>query len=100
VSGLAGGLINAGTGALVVTRAPEAVRGRVLSALNGSSRAFSVLALLLGGVAGATAGIRTTYVGCGLLCVLTGLLLAAGLRRGRRQALSSANDSAQDAVYH
>jgi MFS family permease len=100
VSGLAGGLINAGTGALVVTRAQEAVRGRVLSALNGSCRAFSVLALLLGGVAGATAGTRTTYVGCGLLCVLTGLLLAAGLRRGRRQALSSANDSAPDAVCH
>jgi hypothetical protein len=32
--------------------------------------------------------------------MLTGLLLAAGLRRGRRQAVPATNDSVPEVLYH
>jgi MFS family permease len=41
VCGVAVGLLNAATGALVVSRTPEQVRGRVLAGLNGSGRALA-----------------------------------------------------------
>lgn len=36
--GVAGGLLNACAGALIVTRSPEAARGRILAALTPASR--------------------------------------------------------------
>ena len=50
--GVANGALNTSTGTLVFTRVPDAVRGRVGAALNGVSRACSIVALALGGLAG------------------------------------------------
>jgi MFS family permease len=66
--GVASGMLNAATSALVVTRSAERVRGRVIAALNGTVRSFSIMALLLGGAAGALLGPRATFVTCGVAC--------------------------------
>ncbi|MEU4190647.1 MFS transporter [Kribbella sp. NPDC026611] len=68
------GMVNAGSSSLVVTRSVEAVRGRVIAALNGTVRSFSILALLLGGAAGALLGPRGTFVTCGVACVVAAAL--------------------------
>jgi MFS family permease len=68
--GAGSGLLNAAANALVVTRSAEQVRGRVIAALNGTVRSFSILALLLGGAAGALLGPRGTFVTCGLACAV------------------------------
>jgi MFS family permease len=103
VCGLAVGLLNAATGALVITRAPEQVRGRVLAGLNGSYRAFSVAALVLGGVAGHRLGARGTFVLAGAAClVVTGLLMPA-VKRARPASPSgvpAGNDSAPMVPTH
>lgn len=62
VAGVAGGALNALIGVMLVTRPPEHLRGRVLAAVSGISRGFSVVAMVLGGVAGQYLGARMTFV--------------------------------------
>jgi MFS family permease len=68
--GLGSGLLNAATSSLVVTRSAGHVRGRVIAALNGTVRSFSILALMLGGLVGALLGPRGTFVVCGVACAI------------------------------
>jgi len=67
------GLCNAvGSGAvgpLFLLRTPEPLRGRVLATLNGMFSSASIVALFLGGLAGAWLGPRTTFLVAGLLAV-------------------------------
>lgn len=70
VMGAGGGLLNAATSTLIVTRVAEAVRGRVIAALSGTVRACSLVALPLGGVLGGLLGPRMTFVACGIACVV------------------------------
>jgi MFS family permease len=103
VCGLAAGLLNAVTGALVVTRTPEQVRGRVLAGLNGSARAFSVGALVVGGAAGHWLGARGTYLLAGVGCVVVSALLVPAAGRARTAVPSGApagNDSARMVPTH
>ena len=80
-AGVAGGALNALISTLIVTRTPEHLRGRVLATLSGWARGCSVLAMVLGGLAGQLLGARMTYVVCGLLSVVVaGLVFRA--RRG------------------
>ncbi|TDW17428.1 MFS transporter [Kribbella kalugense] len=90
--GFGSGLLNAATSALVVTRSAEHVRGRVLAALNGTVRSFSILALLLGGAAGALLGPRGTFVTCGLACVVAAAVAGVLVVRTK--------DSELEAVSH
>lgn len=70
VCGFGGGMLNAGTSTLVVTRSAEAVRGRVNAVLMGTVRGCSLVALLLGGLLGAVLGARSTFVACGVACAV------------------------------
>lgn len=79
-AGLAAGAFTSLIGTLVVTRPPDHIRGRVLATLNGTGSGFSVLAMVLGGLAGQILGARATFVVCGLL----GVLAAVVVYRSRR----------------
>lgn len=76
--GVANGILNTNTSTLLITRTPEASRGQVIAAAMGASRAFSLTALALGGLAGATLGPRTTFIaaGAGALAVTAALAWA------------------------
>lgn len=78
VLGVANGLLNTSATSLLVLRTPEAVRGQVIAAASGTSRACSICALVLGGVLGTLVGPRTTFVaaGCAAL-VVCGVLTRA-----------------------
>ena len=71
---------NAAIGPLYVLRPADADRGKVLAAINGVSRAGSVVALGLGGLVGGWLGPRPTFVG-GAACAL---VVVAGLARRLR----------------
>jgi MFS family permease len=88
--GLAGGVINALIGTLVITRSPEHVRGRVLATVTGTVRGFSVLAMVLGGLGGQFIGARLTFVVCGVL----GMLAAVVVLRSRRGLVAAAAEHA------
>ena len=75
VVGVAGGGLNALLGALLVTRSPDHVRGRVLATLSGTTRGFAVVAMVLGGVSGQLVGARATFVICGALAGLVALVV-------------------------
>ncbi|MDQ6873630.1 MAG: MFS transporter, partial [Actinomycetota bacterium] len=60
--GVANGILNTNTSTLLLTRTPEASRGQVIAAVMGASRACSLAALALGGLAGATLGPRATFI--------------------------------------
>jgi MFS family permease len=96
-SGIGGGMLNAATSTLVVTRSPDSLRGRVVAALSGTARACSLVALLLGGLVGSLLGPRATYVVAGglavLAAVITGVLLA-------RRDVVRTKDSLEEAVSH
>jgi MFS family permease len=94
--GVGSGMLNAATGALVVTRSAEAVRGRVIAALNGTVRSFSILAMLLGGLAGALLGPRGTFVTCGVACAVAAAVVGALVTRSQAGTM----DSELEAVSH
>jgi MFS family permease len=75
VVGVAGGALNALLATVLVTRTPDHVRGQVLAALSGTSRGFSVLAMVLGGLSGQLLGARPTFVICGALSVFVSLIV-------------------------
>lgn len=79
--GIFHGGANAAIGPLYVLRPPEADRGKVLAAINGVSRAGSILALGLGGLVGGWVGARMTFVG-GAACALVVVAALAMLLRG------------------
>ncbi|TCC41143.1 MFS transporter [Kribbella speibonae] len=94
--GVGSGMLNAAANALVVTRSAEAVRGRVIAALNGTVRSFSILAMLLGGLAGALLGPRGTFVTCGAACVAAAVVLGALVTRSKDES----KDSELEALSH
>lgn len=79
--GIFNGGANAAVGPLYVLRPPEADRGKVLAAINGVSRAGTVVALGLGGLVGGWLGPRATFVG-GAVCALVVVAALAWLLRG------------------
>ncbi len=66
------------SGRPALTRPPEHLRGRVLAAITGTSRGFSVIAMVLGGMAGQYVGARTTFVVCGLVSVAVSVVVLRG----------------------
>lgn len=83
--GIAVGAVNAAIGAILVTRPPEHLRGRVVATLNGGLRGASVLAMTVGGVAGSVLGPRQTFIVAGVMTVAV-----AGLVLRSRRALDVA----------
>ena len=67
--------------ALLVTGIPDAHRGRVLTLVNGLSRACTALALLLGGVLATTVGARAADVIVGVAGLAVAIGAATALRR-------------------
>jgi MFS family permease len=96
--GIASGLLNAAVSMLMVTRSAEHVRGRVIAALSGTVRSFSLLALLLGGAAGTLLGARGTFVGFGCLAALAAAVTSVLVLRTLRRP--AAHDSVVEAVSH
>lgn len=76
VLGVANGVLNTSTSTLLIVRVPEASRGQVIAALMGASRAFSLGALALGGLAAGTVGPRATFVVSGALALAVTVVLA------------------------
>lgn len=85
-AGVAAGALSALISTMIVTRPPEHVRGRVLATLNGTARGLSVVAMVLGGMAGQLLGARATFVACGALGVVTAFIVL----RSRRGLVESA----------
>jgi MFS family permease len=98
VCGIAGGALNALIGTLVITRTPEQLRGRVLARLGGTARGFSVLAMVLGGLGGQFLGARPTFVICGALGVLAGMVVLRARRGLLTPASAPAGESAAPAL--
>ncbi|GAB2554778.1 MFS transporter [Kribbella endophytica] len=92
VVGAGGGLLNAASSTLIVTRTAEEVRGRAIAALGGTARACSLVALPLGGLLAAVLGTRTTFVVCGIACGAAAALAAVLVVR--------TNDSVPEVVSH
>jgi MFS family permease len=70
--GFGNGLLNVAVGALLLTRTPEAIRGRVSAAVNGAANAAALGALALGGAFAALLAPRTIFLiagAGGALCV-------------------------------
>ncbi|MEI8407545.1 MULTISPECIES: MFS transporter [unclassified Kribbella] len=95
--GFGSGLLNAAVSTLIVTRSAESVRGRVVAALNGTVRACSLFALVLGGFLGALLGTRMTFVACGAACVVAAVLVAVPMLRVKGL---ETKDSAQEVLSH
>jgi MFS family permease len=81
VLGVANGFLNTDVSTLLLSRTPEAVRGRVLASVNALVRSSTLGAMVLGGAAGTWLGPRTTFVAAGVLSMTVGLLLLARMRR-------------------
>ncbi|WP_112248304.1 MFS transporter [Kribbella monticola] len=94
--GLASGMLNAAVSTLLVTRTAEERRGRVIAALSGTARACSLLALLLGGAAGAVLGTRPTFVTAGGLAAVAAVAAGVLVLRSRLWT----KDSAAEALSH
>ncbi|MVA77527.1 MFS transporter [Auraticoccus sp. F435] len=84
------GAYNTSVGALLVLRAPDASRGRVLATLTGCTRTASVLALTLGGLAAGWWGAAGSYVALGGLAVAVGAVMVVVLRRALRDEPAAA----------
>ncbi|HET6740227.1 MAG TPA: MFS transporter [Kribbella sp.] len=98
--GIASGMLNASANALVVTRSAEALRGRVIAALNGTVRSFSILAMLLGGLAGALLGPRGTFVTCGVACAAAAFGAGVLVLRSKEPVAGQTKDSELEALSH
>jgi len=85
VSGVALGALNVVVMTLVIVRTQEARRGLVIASINGISRAFSLLATLLGGALGTLLGPRMTFAvaGAAALAVTTamGILVTRAIQK-------------------
>jgi len=67
--GLANAVVNGAVGPLFLLRTPEAQRGRVMATVNGMFSTATILALFLGGMAGAWLSPRTIFLVGGLLAL-------------------------------
>lgn len=83
--GLANACGNAANGALLMSRIPDAARGRVSSTLSGVMRLASVTALALGGVSGTLFGPRPTFLVGGLLGLTVIMVSALSILRRPNQ---------------
>jgi MFS family permease len=82
VVGVANGIVNVDASTIVLTRAPDFCRGRVLARVNAMVRGSTIGALAIGGAAGSLLGARETFVVSGLLMAV----VAVGLFLRIRQA--------------
>ena len=89
--GLGNGAVNALAFTLMVGRAPETHRGRVIALTSGLSRGCSVLALTLGGWAGTAFGPRAYFVVAGLAAASLGPLLLTARRHVRAAGAAPAD---------
>jgi MFS family permease len=87
------GVGNACIGALLMTRTPDADRGKVQAALNAVARVFSLSALALGGVAIGVVGPRVVFVAGGLggVAVLGAAVAILARRRSHSAAAIGAS---------
>ena len=81
VLGLANGVLNADVSTLLLSRAPEAVRGRVLANVTALARGSALGAMILGGAAGSWLGPRGTFVAAGAVSAVVGIVLLVRIRR-------------------
>lgn len=82
--GVGNGVLNSCSAQLVVSRSPDAVRGRVSAAVSAVAQAASVAGLPLGAALTGLTGPRTTFVVAGVVSlVVTGSLSLMLVRRGR-----------------
>jgi len=95
--GFGSGILNAAVSTLMVTRSVENVRGRVVAALNGTARACSLFALMLGGFVGALLGTRMTFVASGVACVAGAVVAAVLVLRVKGLEIK---DSAEEVLSH
>jgi MFS family permease len=89
VLGIANGFLNTDVSTLLLSRTPDAVRGRVLASVNALVRGSTLGAMVLGGAAGTWLGPRTTFVAAGVLSMTVGLLLLARMRRALAETAAS-----------
>jgi MFS family permease len=92
--GLGNGLLNVAAGSLLLTRSPEAIRGRVSAAVNGAANAAALGALALGGALAAELTPRTIFLiaaAGGALCIA---ITAIPLSRAVRQPASGTETGA------
>ncbi len=78
--GIGNGLVNVCVATLVMTRTPEAMRGRASAVLSGAVNAAAVVSLVAGGALAAIVSPRGVYLLAGVLCIAVAGALAA---RGR-----------------
>ncbi len=83
-TGLANGVLNLCTSALVLGRAADAERGRVAGVFTGTLAGTQLVAYAVGGVLAAACSPRTIFVGAGLLGLLGPLALARRVLRAGR----------------
>jgi MFS family permease len=84
VVGIAVGALQALCGALLAERAPAESRGQVFATVSASTRAASLVATALGGVAGTLMGPQGVFVVAGCGCLLATLLVGRRLRNAVR----------------
>jgi MFS family permease len=93
--GVANGLINADASTLLLSRTPDAFRGRALASVNAMVRGSSLGAMALGGAPGTLLGARGTFVAAGALSLVVALALLGRIRRAvGREALAPSETAA------
>jgi MFS family permease len=85
---------NATFGALLMTRTPDADRGKVQAALGGMARTCSLIALAIGGFGTSLLGPRITFVLAGVAGVL--VMIAAGLLTMRSKGDDPVDETSDD----
>ena len=90
--GVANGFANVDASTLLLNRSPESHRGRVLAVVNGAVRGSSLVAMLLGGLAGSLLGPRWTFAIAGAGMAVVAVVLY------RRLTTTPSADSAQTAA--
>jgi MFS family permease len=79
--GVSNGVANVDASTLMLGRTPDFCRGRVIATVNAMVRGSSLVAMVIGGVAGTLLGPRTTFVVAGGLMAVVALVLLLRLTR-------------------
>ena len=79
--GVSNGVANVDASTLMLSRTPEFCRGRVLATVNAMVRGSSLVAMVIGGLAGTLLGPRETFVVAGGLMAVVALALLVRLTR-------------------
>ncbi len=85
VVGIAVGALQALCGALLAERAPTESRGQVFATVSASTRAASLLATALGGLAGTLMGPQGVFIAAGCGCLLATVVVGRRLRNAVRR---------------